>query len=545
MKKAVFLTILIITIFMAASCASSDSDSPTGGNVTGDNDNLSSDNSNPSDSDNPSTTTDSDDLTNDSNPQPDSAQPDGALPDNQPEPDETPADTTPPEVTSIEPADKTAEVAINTKIKIKFSESINAGTVEKAILLKTETNTIDGTVSFESASEISFTPKEPLSFLTTYTLYIPSTVQDLAGNKIKPLADKPEYAAVVSFTTVNDPNPPKIKSKSPDASSVYVKNDAKIRVVFDRPVTKLADKYIVLKDGATELAGTVTLKMDTIEFQPTAPLVEEKSYTVEIIKDTIAAEKNPAMKFEGATWEFKVSTGVIFFDDFDGNGFPSPTPEWNCLAHDYSNNCNTLKLWDIGIPDFKYKEKGYITQDYDADGEKAMGTFSIGYKDYYLKGYPTLIEQSTYLSTPLAIPSTGAVLEFYAYAWTQLDMTKQYADGMYIVLCNSATCMPGQADYVFLTDITEESGMELDLVGKFANKDGSWLNNSFKGLGIRGRVQDNTYVKFSVNIPAELTGQKYLHFVFSSEQSGSSNAPSEYGTNGAGIYLDDIVVRGK
>ncbi len=105
-------------------------------------------------------------------------------------------DTTAPTVSSVTPANGSAEVARVGSLTAAFSEAVDAASVTSATFTVADGagNPVAGTVA-ASGSTVTFTPSSALSYLTAYTATLTTGVKDAAGN---PLAANRTW----SFTTI-------------------------------------------------------------------------------------------------------------------------------------------------------------------------------------------------------------------------------------------------------------------------------------------------------------------------------------------------------
>ena len=94
----------------------------------------------------------------------------------------TTEDADPPTVSSTNPANGAASVAINSTITATFSEAMQSSTINtNTFTVSDGSNNISGTVSY-SDTIATFTPSGNLSNSTTYTARITTEVRDSAGN---------------------------------------------------------------------------------------------------------------------------------------------------------------------------------------------------------------------------------------------------------------------------------------------------------------------------------------------------------------------------
>ena len=119
----------------------------------------------------------------------------------------TTVDTIPPTVLFLNPANGSADIALDTNISATFSEQIDIMTITTTsfYLQDPSGNPVSGSIVFSGGDTIStFTPSNNLGTVPTYTAIITTTVTDLAGN---PLAADETWSfdtisGAVSCTTI-------------------------------------------------------------------------------------------------------------------------------------------------------------------------------------------------------------------------------------------------------------------------------------------------------------------------------------------------------
>jgi hypothetical protein len=89
-------------------------------------------------------------------------------------------DTIPPTVTSVLPADGSAEVDVNTNLGVTFSEAIDPSTINTSTFLLD--SGVTGSVVYNTSSNIAlFVPSAPLASNTSYNARLTTGVRDLVG----------------------------------------------------------------------------------------------------------------------------------------------------------------------------------------------------------------------------------------------------------------------------------------------------------------------------------------------------------------------------
>jgi transglutaminase-like putative cysteine protease/methionine-rich copper-binding protein CopC len=183
------------------------------------------------------------------------------------------ADNSAPTVTIVDPANNSANVAVNKTIKVTFSEPIKAGTL--AIGLK-DMNTgaykyITKTISGNTLT-ITFTSN--LTKATQYFLILGAgCITDLAGNPIN------AYGTTFTTNGTIDSTAPTVTSVDPANNSVNVPINKTIKITFSEPI-KAGTLAIGLKDmntGAYKYI-TKTISGNTLTITFTSNLTKATQY---------------------------------------------------------------------------------------------------------------------------------------------------------------------------------------------------------------------------------------------------------------------------
>ncbi|MEQ1870326.1 MAG: Ig-like domain-containing protein, partial [Vicinamibacterales bacterium] len=190
-------------------------------------------------------------------------------------------DEAPPAVVESTPANGDVNVSRTTEIHVRFSESLNAGSVNAtSVTLLGPAGLVAGLIdTLTDDTEVRFRllPGSQLTDQTRYTLRV-SGVKDRAGR-----AMTADYIA--AFTTV-DVTPPSILETTPTLTATGVSVDTVVRVKFNEIIdpSKFTGAPITLSGPQGAVAGrTDYLFSNTvIVFTPNLPLVEDASYTVAV-----------------------------------------------------------------------------------------------------------------------------------------------------------------------------------------------------------------------------------------------------------------------
>ena len=213
-------------------------------------------------------------------------------------------DNNPPQVISTTPAHNSIDVYLNRAITVTFNEPIDPATVTSDTFIVANDVTgvaITGSITYEESSRTAtLLPDGGLSAGTPYTATVTAGVTDLARN---PLA--PSYTWQFTTATAQDTTAPTVLITFPAQNSVAVPRDSAITVTFSEPInpaTINAQTLILMKDGATPVAGSVTYVGTTALFKPEVNLLAGTAYTAMVtsgVKDL--AGNALAADF---TWDF-------------------------------------------------------------------------------------------------------------------------------------------------------------------------------------------------------------------------------------------------
>ncbi|GLI37229.1 Ig-like domain-containing protein [Geobacter hydrogenophilus] len=201
-----------------------------------------------------------------------------------------------PDITQTLPANGDTNVGTTTPIVITFSEPMNNPSVESAFSLVPQGgNSITGAFSF-NGSTATFTPSSPLAANMTYTATIAASAKDTAGNSLGS-----DHAWTFTTGIGPDTTPPTVQSFAPTGSSVGI--NSTIAITFSEPMnTATASTAFTLKQGTTDIPGTLSFTGATAVFTPTSFLDPSKTYTATIT----TAAKDLAGNGMAApfTWDF-------------------------------------------------------------------------------------------------------------------------------------------------------------------------------------------------------------------------------------------------
>lgn len=163
--------------------------------------------------------------------------------------DPPPPDTTPPTITARSPAISATNVAIDADIVVDFSEALTVPIPSNSFELfapgPTEVTAV--TITYENGNtRLRMNPTSDLNTSTTYTVFVRTTIEDVAGNN---LASESSW----SFTTAAAPappdtTPPTVIAQTPSSGSINA-----------TPTTQIIVDFSESMDPATLTTSTIEL----------------------------------------------------------------------------------------------------------------------------------------------------------------------------------------------------------------------------------------------------------------------------------------------
>jgi len=196
------------------------------------------------------------------------------------------ADITPPTVASVVPANAATGVALNTTVRVTFSEAMDASTISGTNLSLRPTSSstpVAAVVTYEAGTNTAvITPNAPLSGTTGYTVTVTTGVKDAAGNSLAG-----QFTS--TFTTLTpDVTAPTVTNVVPADNATNVATNTTVRVTFSEPMdqTTINTTNITLRTTSPSVAVTGTVSYDAATrvatFTPSAPLASSTDYTVTV-----------------------------------------------------------------------------------------------------------------------------------------------------------------------------------------------------------------------------------------------------------------------
>ena len=230
-----------------------------------------------------------------------------------------------PVVESTSPIVNATGVQLNTVIAINFNEEMDPATINQTSITLTGTSPVSGTVTY-SGKTASFSPTSPLLENTTYTGRVKTSVKDSKGNALQT-----DY--VWAFTTGLILRPIIISTDPMNNATDVVLNKI-ITATFNMPMnpSTLNATTFTVKQGLSNIAGTISYAGNMVTFTPTSPLSSNTTYTVTITNDV----KNTSDTALLANYIFTFKTGI------------TPT----VIATDPINNATNVNLLKTVTADF-------------------------------------------------------------------------------------------------------------------------------------------------------------------------------------------------
>jgi hypothetical protein len=190
-------------------------------------------------------------------------------------------DTTAPTVSFTDPANGDTGIALNKKVAVAFSESMDPLTITTAsfTLNGPGSNSVLGTVTYVGATA-TFTPNSNLIASTVYTATITTGAKDLAGNALA-------SNFIWTFTTgaTPDTTAPTVSFVDPANHATGVALNKKIAATFSEAMDPLSITNVTFTingPGSTSVSGTVAYLGTIATFTPNSNLAPNTLFTATI-----------------------------------------------------------------------------------------------------------------------------------------------------------------------------------------------------------------------------------------------------------------------
>jgi Bacterial Ig-like domain len=292
-------------------------------------------------------------------------------------------DTSKPAVNSTTPEHNSVAVEPNRAITVTFNEPIDPATITTNTFIVAADVTgaaVTGSVTYEESSRTAIFRHGGLSPWTAYTATVTTGVKDLAGN-----AMGASYAWRFTTGEARDTTPPTVLATYPIQNAGAVPLNTAVAVTFSEaidPATINAQTFILMKDGATQVAGSVTYVGTTALFKPAGNLLPGASYTTMITVGVKDLAGN-AMA-ENFTWGF--TTGSE--SDLQSPQVQSVSPPSG--SQDVPVDSPLVVFFNEPVMPFDF---GLI------DGRPVVVAFNATYTTVTMKPTIALLSGSTYISS--------------------------------------------------------------------------------------------------------------------------------------------------
>ena len=181
-----------------------------------------------------------------------------------------------PIVVSTSPVDGATDVMLNKVITASFSKVMNPSTMNSAtFLLSDGTTPISGTITY-SGNTAAFKPSVLLLPNTLYTATITTGVRDSSGN-----ATASNYTWTFRTGVLLDAIRPTVIATDPTNGALSVPLNKVITATFseDMDLSSINNTSFLVKNGSTNVPGTVTYSGRVASFVPTSNLANNTLYT--------------------------------------------------------------------------------------------------------------------------------------------------------------------------------------------------------------------------------------------------------------------------
>ncbi len=222
-------------------------------------------------------------------------------------------DSTPPQVLFVSPPDGAADVTLGVTLTARFSEALDATTVNiGTFTLTSGDGFVSGVVTYDPVTRTaSLDPTADLAVNTVYTATLTTGIKDLFGNSLS-------QAYSFSFTTnpgasVELNFPPVITTITPSNGAIEVSIRPTIAATFNAEMdaTTINTNTFWLQSQTGFVAGTVSYDAATkiASFQPSSDLAFNTLYAVTVSMD-VKDSSGRAMG-QDYTWTFTTDVAVL------------------------------------------------------------------------------------------------------------------------------------------------------------------------------------------------------------------------------------------
>jgi hypothetical protein len=181
-----------------------------------------------------------------------------------------------PMVTSTNPINKATNITINSKISATFNVEMDPSTITNTTFTVQQGNTTVAGVVGYTGTTATFTPAANLAPNAIYTVTITTGIKDLFGNSISK-----NYVSSFTTSALTDLIPPTVTLTDPADNATGVSLNHLIVVTFSEPMDPATINVLTfgIKQGSTDISGTVTSTGSSATFTSTSNLLPNKVYT--------------------------------------------------------------------------------------------------------------------------------------------------------------------------------------------------------------------------------------------------------------------------
>lgn len=213
-----------------------------------------------------------------------------------------------PTVVSTVPASSAAAVPLNTNIIARFSEAMNAATLDASTFTVTGpgTTAVTGTVSYDAVNHVAdFLPSAALAASTLFTATITTGAEDAQGAALAA-----DYSWTFTTGTTSDTTAPTVTDTSPEDLATDVPLNQQVTATFSEPMDSatLTVTSFTLMDGAASIAGDVSCPGTTATFSPSANLPPSTTIAARVTTSVKDLAGNAMVA--DFVWSFQTGTTV-------------------------------------------------------------------------------------------------------------------------------------------------------------------------------------------------------------------------------------------
>jgi hypothetical protein len=195
-------------------------------------------------------------------------------------------------VTGMTPAAGATNVERDATVRLRFNRAVQAATIDDASLYLTDswgTRLTAAAVQVEGDS-ILWRPAQPFWYATACTVHVTTAVTDLAGKHLDQVRETyPQLEPYrARFTTLPQPEGPRVLDMDPDSGSVAAPLGVPIRIEFSKPVdpaTVRTTTFRLLRDGNVGIDGTISADATQriFSYRPSSELDRGGRYLVRLL----------------------------------------------------------------------------------------------------------------------------------------------------------------------------------------------------------------------------------------------------------------------